>query len=172
MNIDSKSYNKTHYVCIIKKFVTVLIFKLIMNLNFYFQLIDLLNIFAELIKSPKIQHRSMSSSLKSGSGNEAASASTSSTSSSMSLKPEMASEATSGTSPVSGSKSANNSSPSKGPDWRHILARWKDMGEMATRLLTLCNSFVPPELRDVCLMCVKEMLMLWPNEMLTILVSN
>lgn len=46
------------------------------------------------------------------------------------------------------------------------------MGEMATRLLTLCNSFVPPELRDVCLMCVKEMLMLWPNEMLTILVSK
>ena len=143
-----------------------------MNFNFYFQLIDLLNIFTELIKSPKIQHRSMSSSLKSGSGNEAASASTSSTSSSMSLKPEMASEATFGTSPVSGSKSANNSSPSKGPDWRHILARWKDMGEMATRLLTLCNSFAPPELRDVCLMCVKEMLMLWPNEMLTILVSK
>ena len=66
-----------------------------------------------------------------------------------------------------------SSSPTKtSPDWRHILARWKDMGEMATRLLTLCNSFVPPDLRDVCLMCVKEMLMLWPNEMLTILVSR
>jgi len=137
------------------------------------ELIDLLNIFAELIKSPKIQHRSMSSSLKSGNGNETNSASTSSTSSSMSLKPEMAPEATSncGTAPISGPKPGNaGSNTGKGPDWRHILARWKDMGEMATRLLTLCNSFVPSELRDVCLMCVKEMLMLWPNEMLTILV--
>jgi len=44
------------------------------------------------------------------------------------------------------------------------------MGEMTTRLLTLCNSFVPSELREVCIACVKEMLMLWPTEMLTILV--
>merc|ERR1711971_1050107 len=100
----------------------------------------------------------------------AASASTSSTSSSMSLKPEVTSGQASAASGGSGKPANNPSSAAKGPDWRHILARWKDMGEMATRLLTLCNSFVPPELRDVCLMCVKEMLMLWPNEMLTILV--
>ena len=41
---------------------------------------------------------------------------------------------------------------------------------MTTRLLTLCNSYVPAELREICLMCVKEMLMLWPTDMLTLLV--
>ena len=51
-----------------------------------------------------------------------------------------------------------------------ILSRWKDMGDMANRLLTLVNSFTPPELREVCLLAIKEMLMLWPPEMLNILV--
>ena len=123
------------------------------------ELIDLLNIFAELIKSVRVQQRTSKST--SGSGeNEACS-------SSMSLQP-------SGSSGSGGSGSASEAagSTSKGTDWRHILARWKDMGDMGTKLLTLCNSFVPPELRDVCLMCGKEMLMLWPNEMLTILVSR
>ena len=49
------------------------------------------------------------------------------------------------------------------------MSRWKDMTDMTGRLLTLCNSFSSPELREVCLACVKEMLMLWPNEMLAIL---
>ena len=44
------------------------------------------------------------------------------------------------------------------------------MGDMTTRLLTLCNSYVPAELREICLMCVKEMLMLWPTDMLGLLV--
>ena len=66
------------------------------------------------------------------------------------------------------SETSSNSPPSK--DWRHLLSRWKDMGDMTTRLLTLCNSYVPAELREICLMCVKEMLMLWPTDMLTLLV--
>ena len=44
------------------------------------------------------------------------------------------------------------------------------MTDMTSRLLTLCNSFSSHELREICLASVKEMLMLWPNEMLTILV--
>ncbi len=50
-----------------------------------------------------------------------------------------------------------------------ILSRWKDMADMTSRLLTLCNSFTPPEVREVCLAAIKEMLMLWPHEMLNIL---
>ncbi|QQP55436.1 Ubiquitin carboxylterminal hydrolase 34like [Caligus rogercresseyi] len=53
---------------------------------------------------------------------------------------------------------------------RQILSRWKDMSEMTGRLLTLCNSFNPPDLRNVCLSGIKEMLLLWPLEMLNILV--
>lgn len=44
------------------------------------------------------------------------------------------------------------------------------MSEMAGKMLTLCNSYTPPEMRDVCVNTVKEMLMLWPSEMLNILV--
>ena len=51
-----------------------------------------------------------------------------------------------------------------------ILSRWKDMGDMTNRLLTLINSFTPPDLREVCILAIKEMLMLWPPEMLNILV--
>eukprot|EP00095_Tigriopus_kingsejongensis_P002851 maker-scaffold442_size170051-snap-gene-0.33 protein:Tk02851 transcript:maker-scaffold442_size170051-snap-gene-0.33-mRNA-1 annotation:"hypothetical protein TcasGA2_TC009817" len=51
-----------------------------------------------------------------------------------------------------------------------ILSRWKDMSDMTSRILTLCNSFTPPEMRETCLMVIKEMLMLWPQEMLNILV--
>ncbi|CAB4065741.1 USP34 [Lepeophtheirus salmonis] len=53
---------------------------------------------------------------------------------------------------------------------RQILSRWKDMSEMTGRMLTLCNSFNPPDLRNVCLSGIKEMLLLWPTEMLNILV--
>merc|ERR1719394_2364454 len=42
--------------------------------------------------------------------------------------------------------------------------------DKTSRLLTLCNSFSDQELREACLAAVKEMLLLWPNEMLTILV--
>ncbi|XP_059086581.1 ubiquitin carboxyl-terminal hydrolase puf-like [Tigriopus californicus] len=51
-----------------------------------------------------------------------------------------------------------------------ILSRWKDMSDMTSRILTLCNTFTPPEMRDTCLAVIKEMLMLWPQEMLNILV--
>ena len=61
-------------------------------------------------------------------------------------------------------------SQSRSTELRAILARWKDMADMTSRLLTLCNSFSCHDLREVCLGAVKEMLLLWPNEMLTILV--
>ncbi len=51
-----------------------------------------------------------------------------------------------------------------------VLSRWKDMQDMSGRILTLCNSYTPPELRDICLLSVREMLMLWPGEMINILV--
>lgn len=53
-----------------------------------------------------------------------------------------------------------------------ILSRWKDMADMTSRLLTLCNSFTPPEVREVCLAAIKEMLMLWSHEMLNILTPS
>jgi ubiquitin carboxyl-terminal hydrolase 34 len=43
------------------------------------------------------------------------------------------------------------------------------MADMTSRLLTLCNSFTPPEVREVCLAAIKDMLMLWPQEMSNIL---
>jgi len=41
---------------------------------------------------------------------------------------------------------------------------------MTSRLVTLCNSFTPTELKETSLSCLKEMLLLWPSEMLSILV--
>merc|ERR1719394_421142 len=61
-------------------------------------------------------------------------------------------------------------SQSRSQELRAILSRWKDMTDMTSRLLTLCNSFSCYDLREICLSCVKEMLLLWPQEMLTILV--
>jgi len=51
-----------------------------------------------------------------------------------------------------------------------VLSRWKDMPETASRLLTLVNTYTPPEMRDTCVVTVREMLLLWPSEMLNILV--
>ena len=115
------------------------------------ELVDILSIFAELIKSVRLQNR-----VKTTMGSEAANPSSPSKSSQQS---------------TSTLEAASTSAAAASKDWRHLLAtRWKDMGEMTTRLLTLCNSFVPPELKEICIVCVKEMLMLWPTEMLTILV--
>jgi hypothetical protein len=47
--------------------------------------------------------------------------------------------------------------------------RPKRFHKIDLRLLTLCNSFTPPEVREVCLAAIKEMLMLWPHEMSNIL---
>ena len=116
------------------------------------ELIDLLTIFADLIKAVKLQNRSNS---KSNSENEPL--------------PTSEANVTSSSSPASTSMSSKTAATTS-TDWRHILARWKDMGEMTTRLLTLCNSFVPGDLREICIENVKQMLMLWPTEMLTILV--
>jgi len=59
---------------------------------------------------------------------------------------------------------------SRTTELRTILSRWKDMADMTSRLLTLCNSFSLHDLREVCLNATKEMLMLWPSEMLSILI--
>ena len=55
-------------------------------------------------------------------------------------------------------------STSRSQELRAMLSRWKDMAEMTSRILSLCNSFSSHELREACLGAVKEMLMLWPNE--------
>ena len=52
----------------------------------------------------------------------------------------------------------------------NVLSRWKDLDCLTNRLLTLINSFSPPELREICIESLRQMLMLWPNEMLNILV--
>jgi ubiquitin carboxyl-terminal hydrolase 34 len=44
------------------------------------------------------------------------------------------------------------------------------MSDMTSRLLTLVNSYTPMEMRETCLAAVKAMIMLWPTEMLNILV--
>ena len=41
-------------------------------------------------------------------------------------------------------------SQSRSTELRAILARWKDMADMTSRLLTLCNSFSCHDLREVC----------------------
>ena len=69
-----------------------------------------------------------------------------------------------------GPSSSGGGSGKNTNDLLHYLSRWKDMTDMSSRLLTLINSFTPPELREICLHCLKEMLMLWPTEMLGTLV--
>jgi len=59
---------------------------------------------------------------------------------------------------------------SKSSQLHSVLSRWKEMGEMTSRLVTLCNSFTPTELKETSLSCLKEMLLLWPSEMLAIMV--
>ena len=51
----------------------------------------------------------------------------------------------------------------------NINLRPKKVKSFVPRLLTLCNSFTPLEVREVCLAAVREMLMLWPHEMSNIL---
>ena len=55
-------------------------------------------------------------------------------------------------------------SNSRSQELRAMLSRWKDMAEMTSRLLSLCNSFSSHDLREACLEAVREMLRLWPNE--------
>ena len=50
---------------------------------------------------------------------------------------------------VSGGAAGRSGGGGSGLDMSHILSRWKDMDGMNNRLLTLVNSFSPPELREV-----------------------
>ena len=59
---------------------------------------------------------------------------------------------------------------SAGEDIMQILSRWKDMADITNKLFTLVNSFTPMEMREKCIAAVRQMLMLWPKEMLNILV--
>ena len=59
---------------------------------------------------------------------------------------------------------------SAGDDIMQILSRWKDMADITNKLFTLVNSFTPMEMREKCISAVRQMLMLWPKEMLNILV--
>ena len=59
---------------------------------------------------------------------------------------------------------------SAGDDIMQILSRWKDMADITNKLFTLVNSFTPMEMREKCIAAVRQMLMLWPKEMLNILV--
>ena len=53
---------------------------------------------------------------------------------------------------------------------RSTFEPWKDMAEMAGRILTLCNSYTPHDMKEMCCISLKEMLMLWPREMLNTIV--
>ena len=59
---------------------------------------------------------------------------------------------------------------SAGEDIMQILSRWKDMADITNKLFTLVNSFTPMEMREKCIAAVRQMLMLWPKEMINILV--
>ncbi|CAL1294964.1 unnamed protein product [Larinioides sclopetarius] len=50
------------------------------------------------------------------------------------------------------------------------LASWKDQPDIMRKLLTLLNSFTPPELRQICIEVLQEMVLLYPNESLSTLV--
>ena len=56
------------------------------------------------------------------------------------------------------------------PEFAQILNRWKDMGDMTGKLLTLCNTYTSHEVREIVFLCVKEMILVWPQDMLNILV--
>ncbi|KFM73090.1 Ubiquitin carboxyl-terminal hydrolase 34, partial [Stegodyphus mimosarum] len=53
---------------------------------------------------------------------------------------------------------------------RQWLATWKDQPDIMRKLLTLLNSFTPPELRQICIEVLQEMVLLYPNESLSTLV--
>ena len=59
---------------------------------------------------------------------------------------------------------------SAGEDIMQMLSRWKDMADITNKLFTLVNSFTPMEMREKCIAAVRQMLTLWPKEMLNILV--
>nr|XP_042908715.1 ubiquitin carboxyl-terminal hydrolase 34 [Parasteatoda tepidariorum] len=50
------------------------------------------------------------------------------------------------------------------------LASWKDQPDIMRKLLTLLNSFTPPELRQICIEILREVVLLYPTESLTTLV--
>ncbi|GFW68785.1 ubiquitin carboxyl-terminal hydrolase 34 [Trichonephila clavipes] len=50
------------------------------------------------------------------------------------------------------------------------LASWKEQPDIIRKILTLLNSFTPPELRQMCIVVLQEMIILYPNESLNTLV--
>ncbi len=127
------------------------------------ELMDLLNIIVETIKAVRVQSNSSFSSSPSKSNN-----SQGSHDSGISIDVTKSKNDNSGGEATASAASA--STTKQLPDLRQVLSRWKDMAEMTTKLLTLCNSFVPHEMVELSLTAVKEMLLLWPNEMLVTLV--
>lgn len=53
---------------------------------------------------------------------------------------------------------------------RQWLSSWKEQPDVVRKLLTLLNSFTPPELRHTCLEVLQEVLLLYPAESLAALV--
>ena len=66
--------------------------------------------------------------------------------------------------------SSSDGNSAAGEDMMQILSRWKDMADITNKLFTLVNSFTPMEMREKCIAAVRQMLMLWPKEMINILV--
>lgn len=53
---------------------------------------------------------------------------------------------------------------------RQWLIGWKEHGEASRKLLTLMNSFTPPEVRHICTEVLQELVLLYPSESLSLLV--
>uniref|UniRef100_T1IPZ0 ubiquitinyl hydrolase 1 n=1 Tax=Strigamia maritima TaxID=126957 RepID=T1IPZ0_STRMM len=53
---------------------------------------------------------------------------------------------------------------------KHCLLNWKDRVEAAKKLITLLNSYTPNELRLLCIDILRELIMLYPGEILQTLV--
>ena len=50
-------------------------------------------------------------------------------------------------------------SQSRSTELRAILSRWKDMADMTSRLLTLCNSYSPHDLREVPVLILSSLVL-------------
>ncbi|KAG8184718.1 hypothetical protein JTE90_019322 [Oedothorax gibbosus] len=50
------------------------------------------------------------------------------------------------------------------------LVNWKEQPDIMRKLLTLLNSYTPPELRQICIEVLQELILLYPSESLSTLV--
>ncbi|XP_054716891.1 ubiquitin carboxyl-terminal hydrolase 34-like [Uloborus diversus] len=53
---------------------------------------------------------------------------------------------------------------------RQFFSTWKEQPEGMRKILTLLNSYTPPELRQICIEVLQEFVLLYPNESLSTLV--